>query len=108
LEPELPASDKRLQRCVEFLHPHSPAKFPCLKTDIVEVDNATSASSAVVNSSNPTILGVIQMKSGNCASKCISLVLGLRGIERVTEIHHTTIMHAHSRSWASTKRCPRS
>ena len=28
-----------------------------------------------------------------CVSRCISLVLGLRGIERVTEIHHTTVMN---------------
>ncbi len=33
------------------------------------------------------------MMSSTCASKCTSLVLGLRGIERVTGIHHTTIMH---------------
>ena len=32
------------------------------------------------------------MMSSNCASKCISLVLGLRGLEQVTEIHHTTMM----------------
>ncbi len=31
--------------------------------------------------------------SSSCVSRCISLVLGLRGIERVTEIHHTTVMH---------------
>ncbi|WP_445245806.1 hypothetical protein [Microcoleus sp. OTE_8_concoct_300] len=40
---------------------------------------------------------------------CLTMYLngmGLRGMERVTEIHHTTVMHAHSRGPTSTARCP--
>jgi hypothetical protein len=78
-----------------------------LKTGIVEVDNATSASSVVVSSLNSTALGVSQTRSSSCASRGISLVLGLRGIERVTEVHYTTVLHWRKRSWTSTGRCSR-
>ncbi|MEG4293939.1 IS1 family transposase [Microcoleus sp. C2C3] len=41
---------------------------------------------------------------------CLTMYLkgmGLRGMERVTEIHHTTVMHAHSKDPTSTARSPR-
>ena len=49
-----------------------------LRTGIDEGDNATSVSSPVVNFSNLSVLGRTPVRSSNCASKCISLVLGLR------------------------------
>jgi transposase-like protein len=41
---------------------------------------------------------------------CLTMYLkgmGLRGMERVTEIHHTTVIHAHSRGPTFTARCPK-
>lgn len=60
---------------------------------IVAGNNATSASRAVVNSWNPTALGA---ERDDVKQLCIKMYLngmGLRGIERVTDIHHTTVMH---------------
>ena len=60
---------------------------------IVAAGNATSASRVVVSSSNQERPW---RYSDEVKQLCIKMYLngmGLRGIERVTDIHHTTVMH---------------
>lgn len=48
--------------------------------------------------------------SNEVKQMCIKMYLngmGLRGIERVMKIHHTTVLHAYSKSWTSDRRCTR-
>lgn len=47
----------------------------------------------VASSSNPTVLGATRTISSNCASKCIWTAWVCAAPLRVTQIHHTTVMH---------------
>ena len=63
------------------------------KNGIAATDSVTSASSAVGNFSNQERPWAY---SDDVKQLCLKMYLngmGLRGIERVTEIHHTTVMH---------------
>lgn len=64
-----------------------------LKMGIVVADNATSANSAIVNSWNLTVLGATQRTPLQLCIKMYLSGMGVRGIERVTDIRHTTVMH---------------
>lgn len=66
--------------CLRFLLRARPvprvprASKPNLEVDSgidVETGNATNASSVVASSSKPIVLSVTQMRSSNCASRCI-------------------------------------
>jgi transposase-like protein len=91
------------------------AEMNCPKCNATEVSknghrkggNATNASTVVASSWNITAPGSIPTPVKQLCLKMYLNGMGLGGIERVTEIHHTTVMHAHSRGPRSTGRCPR-
>ena len=59
----------------------------------VAVSNVINVAYVVVSLSTPLFLRAIHLRLSNCVFIMYLNGMGLRGIERVTEIHHTTIMN---------------